>query len=588
MQVGLHVKQRQHNADNHADSSFLEMAAGVDADEDASTNADAYPAVIAERLNIYTVGSRWRQAAVEAGLNPFEVSEFGRSIPKFTASEVQQLTRRSLTTKRYRYNFQGGACSLTDYNRKFNIYVKGPAYSRRWRRKWATDFARSNFSDQDFWKVTDRSKCHDYVEPMGLFDHSFSHEDEDYWSVLAASNFTLCPGGDEPWSMRVYEAVAAGSLPMIASRQEDLSPEGRGDRIGVALGAVHKLFHVADASNPIYSQELVEANRRIFIKYHTFMEGDNVPPGIDFDAELVKILDPPVELYQENRAKLDAVCIDAYRRGLNEIREDLGNFVQPSFFQAAKTSNKRLILGAGFGTTATRSVWTVLQDFGLNVSHCGETENQCRKSGLPRSQIRKPSCDIPGATNILAPEYMQLFTEPQRMMGKSDVEQCLNLLSSFDYTNIPTGLNAIMDTPVAELFLYLWRSFPKAKVILTTRNATDWAAARFEDQGLEKEAKAFAPMQNPCGRFLQYPKESPFTKDELRQLFLLHGDLVQCIVPMEQLFVVNLFRAAERGLQMELKASLARFLDVRPTRHAFFQDNGFPRCGDNHTQRSTV
>merc|ERR1719343_1747679 len=115
----------------------------------------------------------------------------------------------------------------------FGIKGQLPSQSRRYRRSWALEFARRNFSGKDFFKVTDASFCDGYQEPIGSFDRSLSSEAlEPYFEVLGASNFTLCPGGDEPWSMRAYEAAGAGSLPVILSRDSDWSARMRGDIFG--------------------------------------------------------------------------------------------------------------------------------------------------------------------------------------------------------------------------------------------------------------------------------------------------------------------------------------------------------------------
>jgi len=211
--------------------------------------------------NVTHIGAKWRQAVKEAGLKLEDISLFGHVIPKFTAAEVTRLTEMSRKGKKYSYNFFGSACDRSRGGTIFNIVGGLPPQSKRYRRTWAMNFAKYNFSAKDFLKVTDAKECVKYSHrfPIGTFDRTLSPEDpeEGYFNVLAASNFTLCPGGDEPWSMRVYEAVGAGSLPVILSQDHDLSAKARGDLFGIAIQAVQDLFHVGFTHNATHNQGLL-------------------------------------------------------------------------------------------------------------------------------------------------------------------------------------------------------------------------------------------------------------------------------------------------------------------------------------------
>lgn len=500
-------------------------------------------------------GDKWLKAVTEAGLNPKKISLFGQLIPKFTAEEVAALASLKGKAKKYRYNFMGSTCTKTKMATFFNLKGYYPARSKKWRRRWVMDFAKTHFSDPDFVNVTDAKSCHDYKAPIGSFDRSFGRTSEPldsksdpYFSVLALSNFTLCPGGDEPWSMRLYEAAAAGSMPVIKSRAEDLSPGVRGDLFGLAVQAVQDLFHTTDAENPTYSEALIEENRRTFIKYHTFLEGDNIPPGLDLEAEVLKVLHPSPDHVKMNRNKKRNLCIESYRRGLNEVRDGLGNALPASTFSVAKVSQKPLIIGAGLGSTGTRSLQAALKLLGKHTWHCTEQKG----------------CNVPAVTGIMAPDnYLSLFGPKKREMTPNETNDCLNLLSTFDYTSLPKDvdnkdLDAIMDTPVAEVFLYLFESFPKAKVILTERNASQWVAGRKS----KHHNAAFVPMQNPCGRFMEFPDHSKFSDTDLEQLFEMHSDFVRCLVPDNQLHVLNVFNTKNHTTSTKMMTKLAKFLEA--------------------------
>ena len=64
--------------------------------------------------------------------------------------------------------------------------------------------------------------------------------DADYLRILARSKFTLAPRGDQPWSIRFYEAILCGSIPLVKAgrarnraertldyKYYDLGPDGQ-------------------------------------------------------------------------------------------------------------------------------------------------------------------------------------------------------------------------------------------------------------------------------------------------------------------------------------------------------------------------
>jgi hypothetical protein len=219
----------------------------------------------------------WRQAAEEEGLDPHSVSTFGANVPKFPRSMVQSILALN-STKARSYNFQGSVHSMPGW----------PTKKER-RRKWVFDFASASFGPRDFLNAVDVKPGH---SPLGQFDHSEHRAATEellgrplgFYEVMAQSRFTLCPGGDEAWSLRVYEAVLSGSLPLIRRETDDWSPHNKWDSIGGALQAVFNLYkHVTtkELSMVGYREDWVMENRRNFIKYQTFMEGDNIPPDFE-------------------------------------------------------------------------------------------------------------------------------------------------------------------------------------------------------------------------------------------------------------------------------------------------------------------
>merc|ERR1712194_627753 len=112
----------------------------------------------------------------------------------------------------------------------------------------------------------------------------------------------------------------------------------------------------------------------------------------------------------------------------------------------------------------------------------------------------------------------------------------------------------ILDTPVAELFLDLYWTFPDAKFILTTRPAEGWVKSRIGHH----DGNGAAPLEEPCNIH-----RSDFTYQDLAGMFTYHNELVRCVVPKERLFEINVFEDSTEKLQ-ELGTTLALFLGAKP------------------------
>lgn len=174
--------------------------------------------------------------------------------------------------------------------KKYRFYFQGAGFTARQQhhRKWLFKFVHKHFDERDYLRFTDPP--HHY-ESMGVFDHTLTHEpgglhpkklakskksefDAHYYEGMATSNFTMCPGGDTPWSMRFYEAALAGSIPVIHSVEGDLTPPPRASWL-TQIGYEYLLTLPFGALD--YRQEIVDKNRKLFLRYQTFMEGDNDP-----------------------------------------------------------------------------------------------------------------------------------------------------------------------------------------------------------------------------------------------------------------------------------------------------------------------
>jgi len=115
---------------------------------------------------------------------------------------------------------------LYDYNFVGSLYQQGTYESR----KWIIDFAKNNFTDHSYYCVTDPIKSYQSIgsfdcslEQLGKRfvpkntsrDHRRTYFDADFFCIMKLSRFTLCPAGDAPWSMRFFEAIMCGSIPIL-------------------------------------------------------------------------------------------------------------------------------------------------------------------------------------------------------------------------------------------------------------------------------------------------------------------------------------------------------------------------------------
>jgi len=252
-------------------------------------------------------GALWSEALVEAGLTEQSVSSWAKRVPKLPRTWVEKVTQLN-HTKLHNINFVGK--------------VQGVK-----RREWVVNFARRNFGPDDFFRATTPAELLQAYQPLGAFDHTIDgaketgwHEDlsemayrsffdEEYYQVLSSSNFTLCPGGGRPFSIRFYEAILAGSIPVIFSEEADLAPVcsldselARQDSSpsptpsdasaptqqipsfpcpGQALREIGYRYHIVNSHDPLeYREEWAKGNLELFMKYQTFISGDNVPPGV--------------------------------------------------------------------------------------------------------------------------------------------------------------------------------------------------------------------------------------------------------------------------------------------------------------------
>ena len=146
------------------------------------------------------------------------------------------------------------------------------------RRLWIVPFIKANFGERSYLQFTDQmTKAHHLT--MGTYDFTLKRQgfvpkqmpvavrnffDDHYFRTLCASEFTLCPGGDQNWSMRFYEALMCKSIPIMLDRTAF--------RTQAEAHLPYKYFVVGDTIE--YHTDWAEHNYKLFLKYHTLENFD--------------------------------------------------------------------------------------------------------------------------------------------------------------------------------------------------------------------------------------------------------------------------------------------------------------------------
>lgn len=141
-------------------------------------------------------------------------------------------------------------------------------------RRWILDFARDRFTDRSYLLISE-DEGH---ERLGSFDHTGDRSkvfvpkevpfadraqfNSAYFEVLRRSQFTLCPAGDQPWSMRFFEAIMCRAIPVVS----DARHAGR-NKVERAIG-YH--FALRDEEHT-YREDLAEENFQRFLEHQTLM-----------------------------------------------------------------------------------------------------------------------------------------------------------------------------------------------------------------------------------------------------------------------------------------------------------------------------
>jgi len=233
-----------------------------------------------------------------------------------------------------------------------------------------------------------------------------------------------------------------------------------------------------------------------------------------------------------------------------------------------------LIIGAGQGSTGTRSLANALGRFGLITVHYNRIFcNTRRESDCPVEHWRHTWLEL---LNLHPSKY-----------------------HLYDYCKAFAPFDAVLDTPIPELLPFIYANHGNgSKVILTIRDSMEWVRHR-----ASKFPRDLAPfgMTHAISAFNVRAQNTPATNARLKTLasststvvpawlYMAQIALVTCIVKRSDLLILNLWRESDSTAWMKLAAFLdkgSRALPNESFRSARADDNcTFFRYGDEYFVR---
>ncbi|CAJ1398422.1 unnamed protein product [Effrenium voratum] len=116
------------------------------------------------------------------------------------------------------------------------------------------------------------------------------------------------------------------------------------------------------------------------------------------------------------------------------------------------TSSRNLVISAGMGTTGTHGVMTALENLGMHGYHW---QNSRASANEHANKSKLPDFVVP----LL-----------DKLGSNVSFNECYKTVESFDFSQLPSNVDYVSDSPFTEMFLDLYMQFPGAKVVLTTRH----------------------------------------------------------------------------------------------------------------------
>ena len=195
-------------------------------------------------------------------------------------------------------------------------------------------------------------------------------------------------------------------------------------------------------------------------------------------------------------------------------------------------SDRELVIGAGEGATGTTWLSQRVRNLGYNVAHWG----------------------LSTGDDLASHSWMKL---KRFLLDQDPVDR-----EHYNFDVISNRLHGIFDTPVQNLFPYLFKAYPKAKVILTIQQPAKWIKARTY-KGYDQSIPSIYHRKPLLKEMRDPPAMTQNNRPQATMLvYEQFNTLVRCIVPKEQLLEVNVVEDGDTLVKQKLQA----FLGLGPTK----------------------
>jgi hypothetical protein len=384
-----------------------------------------------------------------------------------------------------------------------------------------------------------------------------------YITKMKQATFCLVPAGDTASSRRLFDAVLSGCIPVFIGPKyvrpfEAFIPY---DTFSVALNANKWMDGNGGAQAEI--NYLLTIDRREIAEMRQNLQ--RYAPFLDW-RHGTEVLDMIVNqavaaIEEEARAKLLTKSNLSYNQRDQNLQAS--NVCLPirkmwEEIDVTTVSDAPLVIGAGEGTTGTHSLsFWVSEITNKTIAHFDFVTHPGDPRGENAGKWRK------NGTKWLKPEYTALDLAYQRIRKDlTEVASQTKNRDAFDY-KLFDDFGGIFDVPIPQLFPYIFRTYPNAMVVLSTRDADSWVTSRSKNH-----KHATAPLASffldhfimnttlDASMYVHHAKERPngLGRSTTKLLFEMYNLMVRCLVPPSQLIEIDVFKMTSTEVKQKLKS----------------------------------
>eukprot|EP00977_Amphora_coffeiformis_P027412 scaffold34609_cov146-Amphora_coffeaeformis.AAC.19 len=205
-------------------------------------------------------------------------------------------------------------------------------------------------------------------------------------------------------------------------------------------------------------------------------------------------------------------------------------------------SDRPLILGAGPGTSATRSFALAVGLLGKSVLHYNRARMPFERNGPWKQQMEQR---VRGVVNVL-------------IRGLREKPAWQSAANQADFISLFDSIDAVFDAPFSFYTLDILRVFPKARLIMTHRDPEVWYERR--------NAFCHENIRGKCSPFLLRPLgidiQESLTKEQVVGGFEATEHVLECVVGPDRFLRVDAWSPPPPPDDGDWLATLARFLNV--------------------------